>query len=101
MRQITTALATLTLAGGMATTAHADEISMGQDLHDNNCVSCHADMHGGDGSGIYTREDRLVGDLDELVEMVRRCDANVGTAWFDDEVEAVVAFLNDEYYGFD
>ncbi|WP_018870161.1 MULTISPECIES: cytochrome c [unclassified Thioalkalivibrio] len=102
MRHLTTSLAALALAGGMTATAQAnDEIRMGQDLHENNCVSCHADMHGGDGSGMYTRDDRMVGDHDELVSMVRRCDANIGTAFFDDEIEAIVAYLNDEYYGFD
>ena len=101
MRHLTTSLAALTLAGGMAATAQADDIRMGQDLHENNCVSCHADMHGGDGSDIYTRDGRMVGDREELVAMVRRCDANIGTAFFDDEIEAIVAYLNDEYYGFD
>ncbi|WP_018872666.1 cytochrome c [Thioalkalivibrio sp. ALJ16] len=89
----------LSLAGANA--ALADDIRAGQELHGDNCISCHADMVGGDGSGLYTRENRMVGSHDELVAQVNNCNVNLGTNWFDDEVDAVVAYLNAEYYQFD
>jgi len=71
----------------------AAEDSNAQELYDQNCVSCH-------GSEVYTRKDRMVGSLDQLEQQVRRCDANLGLRWFDDEVSAVTKLLNDNYYHF-
>ncbi len=98
---IATAATVLALSLGGASTALADDIRVGQDLHSDNCISCHADMVGGDGSGLYTRDNRMVGSHDELVAQVNNCNVNLGTNWFDDEVNAVVAYLNAEYYQFD
>ncbi len=94
-----TAALALSLSG--ANIALADDIRMGQELHSDNCISCHADMVGGDGSDLYTRSNRMVGSHDELVAQVNNCNVNLGTNWFDDEVNAVVAYLNAEYYQFD
>lgn len=93
--------AVLALSLGGASTALADDIRKGQELHSDNCISCHADMVGGDGSELYTRENRMVGSHDDLVAQVNNCNANLGINWFDDEVDAVVAYLNAEYYQFD
>lgn len=102
MRLFTSSFAALTLGLGFSLgTAHADDIQKGQNLHQDNCISCHADMVGGDGTDLYTRENRIVGDYDHLVRQVNNCNAQLGTNWFDDEIEAVVAYLNAEYYQFD
>ncbi len=98
---IATGMAALALSLGGASMALADDIRVGQELHSENCISCHADMVGGDGSELYTRDNRMVGSHDELVAQVNNCNANLGTNWFDDEVNAVVAYLNAEYYQFD
>ena len=100
MRTITAGLAGLALTLGTAGSALADEIRKGEELHGANCISCHADMVGGDGSALYTRDNRMVGSHGDLVAQIRNCDANLGTNWFDDEIEAVAAFLNDAYYDF-
>ncbi|WP_019627084.1 cytochrome c [Thioalkalivibrio sp. ALJT] len=94
-----TAALVLSLTGAQA--ALADDIRAGQQLHADNCISCHADMVGGDGSGLYTRDNRMVGSHPELVAQVNNCNVNLGTNWFDDEVDAVVTYLNAEYYQFD
>ncbi|MBS3800049.1 MAG: cytochrome c [Thioalkalivibrio sp.] len=101
MRPINTGLAVLTCTLGATGIALADEVGMGQELHDNNCVSCHVDMMGGDGSALYTRDNRMVGSYDELAAQVNNCKTNLGLNWFEDEVNAVVAYLNAEHYQFD
>jgi cytochrome c2 len=57
------------------------------------CLKCH-------GTEVFTRPDRKVADLAALESQVRRCDANMDTNWFDDEVLDVVAYLNKTYYKF-
>ncbi len=100
MRQITTGIAALALGLSGIGAAQADDIRKGQELHSDNCISCHADMMGGDGSGLYTRDNRMVGSHDQLVSQVNMCNTQLGTNWFDDEVAAVVEYLNAEYYNF-
>lgn len=73
-------------AGGEGTTA-------GVALHDAHCTRCHA-------TSIYTREQRLVNDLEQLRARVRQCELLAEAGWFDEEVEAVVAHLNSTYYRF-
>lgn len=69
-------------------------------LHQKACVACHTRMFGGDGSRIYTREDRLLNSRPELLRRVAFCNARVGAGWFPDEEGAVAAWLNDQYYHF-
>lgn len=65
----------------------------GKALHDANCISCHD-------SRVYTRDDRKVSDFPKLQAQVRRCDANLGTQLFDEELAQVTDFLNSTYYHF-
>jgi len=57
------------------------------------CLSCH-------GTEVFTKTDRRVKDFPALDAQVRRCDANLSTNWFDDEIQDVVAYLNKTYYKF-
>ncbi|MGB3917743.1 MAG: hypothetical protein WBL07_09910 [Thiothrix litoralis] len=57
------------------------------------CLNCH-------GTDAFTKADRKVNDLAALESQVRRCDANLDTNWFDDEIKDVVAYLNQAYYKF-
>lgn len=59
----------------------------------NKCSSCHGDV-------VYSRPDHRVQSLQQLEAQVRRCDANVGTSLFDEDIDAVVKYLNDTYYKF-
>jgi cytochrome c2 len=86
--------------------AHADpferaDASIGQALVEKHCISCHASSYGGDGSGIYTREDRKVKDGSSLVQQIRNCNTNLGLQWFEDEEFHVARYLNNTYYKFD
>lgn len=58
------------------------------------CTRCHTDS-------VYSRPDRRMKSMDQLEAQVRRCDANVGTTLFDEEISAVVKFLDDQYYQFE
>ena len=58
------------------------------------CVACHD-------STVYTRPDRRVKSLDRLESQVRMCDANLNTRLFEDDLLAVVDYLNERYYEFD
>lgn len=57
------------------------------------CLECH-------GTDVFTRPDRKVNSLVALESQVRKCDANLSTNWFDDEILDVVAYLNKTYYKF-
>jgi cytochrome c553 len=82
--------ASLACTGTLAAAADAGH---GKTLVQDNCTSCHDD-------GVYTRKDRKVTSLAGLGKQVRRCELSLGLQWFDDDVDDVVAYLNDTYYKF-
>ena len=49
------------------------DIENGKELHNSNCTSCHISIQGGDGSGIYTRENRRIESHPALIKQVNRC----------------------------
>ena len=53
-----------------------------------------------DGTEVYSRPNPRVKSLDKLAAQVRRCDANVGTGLFDEDIDAVVKYLNVNFYKF-
>lgn len=94
--------AVLALVLAAATTSVlAEDAADGEKLHADNCVACHTNMTGGDGSALYTRNDRRVSSLSGLEAQVRLCESNLGLRWFDDEVLSVVTHLNKTYYHFE
>lgn len=74
---------------------------VGKTMVEKNCISCHASSFGGDGSGMYTREDRHVKSAKQLIAQIRRCNTNLGLNWFEDEEMHVASYLNKTYYKFD
>ena len=76
------------------------DIENGKQLHDSNCISCHTSRFGGDGTGIYTREDNRIESHTALVKQVRRCRDSLGIAWPAPHVEDVVEYLNTSFYKF-
>ena len=93
MRHIGTAIATLLFLAAFGSPAQAGDAAQGKKLHQENCVSCH-------GTEVYTRDNRMVGSMSSLITQVNRCNVNLGTGWFDDEVESVAKYLNENYYKF-
>jgi len=61
--------------------------------HDGNCTRCHD-------TGVYTREDRRVRSYPMLEAQVARCDANLATKLFPDDLELLTDHLNTDYYKF-
>ncbi|MGV6827172.1 MAG: cytochrome c [bacterium] len=57
------------------------------------CSGCHD-------SSVYTRKNRRVQSMEQLEAQVRRCDANLGVKLFDDDVNVLVQYLNDQFYKF-
>ena len=55
------------------------------------CNQCHT-------TSVFTRKDRKVNSVKALEAQVRRCDSNLNTNWFDDEIHDVTAYLNQQYY---
>ena len=66
----------------------------GKKLHDEYCVSCHTPE-------IYTRKDRIVKNYRQLEERVRQCELSNELMWFDEEINAVITYLNNSFYHFD
>lgn len=100
MKHLLTALALFA-----ATMAHADPFAggdpkIGKQMVEKNCISCHASSFGGDGSGIYTREDHRVKTTKGLIQQIRTCNTNLGLKWFEDEELHVASYLNQAYYKF-
>ncbi|MDJ0834039.1 MAG: cytochrome c [Gammaproteobacteria bacterium] len=74
-------------------TAPAQDHANGAELHGQSCTGCHD-------TGVYTRQPRRVNSLPALGKQVRFCRDNLGTPWFDDEVDDVILYLNRDYYRF-
>jgi mono/diheme cytochrome c family protein len=84
----------------LSSTAIASDVNRGKSLHDDNCIECHVSIQGGDGSGIYTRADRRIDSLPALRSQVNRCKNSMGVSWPEDQIDDVVAYLNNTYYKF-
>lgn len=61
--------------------------------HEQHCTRCH-------GTEVYTREDRRVQSYPMLEAQVARCDANLATGLFPEDLARLVEHLNTQYYGF-
>lgn len=79
---------------------YASDAENGEQLHDDNCISCHKSQMGGDANKIYTRSDRKVKSFQGLKKQVGTCRDMLGLTWFDEEVDDVVAYLNQTFYHF-
>lgn len=96
----TVTLLTLATAASAVPFANGDPAS-GKKLSDKyQCNSCHIDMVGGDGSGVYTRPNRKVTKPAELSSQMKRCSGVVGANLTAQEEEHLAAYLNQKYYKF-
>jgi len=77
--------------------AHAQD---GTTLHAENCIACHAAMTGGEGSVLYTRDDRNVKSSEALSKQVNRCQSSLGLNWSKEQINAVQQYLNKSFYHF-
>jgi mono/diheme cytochrome c family protein len=86
-------LTVLPLTSPIAATSEEALVAHGKELHDEFCVGCHTDA-------VYTRENRRVKSLEALKKQVVRCRDMNDLLWYDEDIEAVVQFLNTRYYKF-
>jgi cytochrome c553 len=91
-RSTLTGITTLWLLA-TASSLPAANIDNGKKLVADNCMKCHDQK-------VYTRPDRHVTSLDGLNKQVRRCEQSLGLKWFDDDIDDVAAYLNQNYYHF-
>lgn len=76
------------------------EVSRGAELFEANCAECHMVPH--DEAWFEARaEQGNISSYDSLRTMVQGCANNFNMAWFDEDVDAVAAYLNQKYYHFD
>ncbi len=76
------------------TAVHAVDMEHGKQLHEKNCMGCHS-------SEVYTREKRVVNNFSELKERIRQCELANDLTWFDEDIDAVINYLNATYYKFE
>jgi cytochrome c553 len=77
----------------IASPGHTTDLIRGKTLVEENCVRCH-------GSEVYTRQDRRVTTLPGLQKQVQRCEQMLELTWFDDDIDNVSSYLNQQYYKF-
>ena len=77
---------------GLIATAVQAEFAPGP-YHDAQCMRCHD-------TTVYTREDRRIRSYPALEAQVARCDANLATKLFPDDLSLLVEHLNTKYYRF-
>ena len=65
----------------------------GAALYKKECTACH-------GSEVFTRPDRRVTSLTALNRQVRQCNHALEKKWFDEDINAVVSYLNQQFYKF-
>jgi len=63
----------------------------GKTLVEGNCTKCHDER-------VYTRQDRRVTTIEGLTKQVTNCERALGLKWFDDDIDDVAAYLNQNYY---
>jgi len=79
---------------------HGADLNLGRKLIDEkNCVECHASKVPGDGSAIYKPKGRI-NTAGLLRGMVEQCNTELNMGMFPEEVDAVAAVLNKDYYKF-
>lgn len=95
LRVMLTALVTACLLLLITGAAGAEDVASGKALHQQACTGCH-------GTEVYTRPDRKIDSLAGLERQVQRCANNAAKVdWTASQMDAVVNYLNDTFYGFD
>jgi hypothetical protein len=78
-----------------------DELALGRRLlAENRCNGACHQSHAADNDplSLYTRENRKVNDRDALRQMVSKCVSSLGSMIFPEEIDAVVAALDQDFY---
>lgn len=84
----------------LASKGQAADVAHGKALHDSQCVKCHTAVMGGNPTAIFTRANSHIGSYAELYQQVSRCRDRLNVDWPDENVDDVVAYLNQNFYHF-
>jgi mono/diheme cytochrome c family protein len=100
--KVQTVFIALTMTVGLlaVTQVQAANIERGKELVQENCMTCHDSIMGGNGNEIYTRPNRRIHSLSELRQQVKRCKNSLKEPWPDDQIDDVVSYLNQTFYKF-
>jgi hypothetical protein len=71
----------------------------GKVLVQKDCVGCH-ERRFGETAAIYTRSDRRVHSVAQLVAQVQYCNTELKSNYFPEDEANVAAYLNQQYYKF-
>jgi mono/diheme cytochrome c family protein len=106
VRRVASAAAVLVLVGS-ATSVWANPFpkgnaATGKKLHDPRCVSCHNSMFPDkNGTQLYSDEMfRKATNIAQLRGMIEFCNNRTKAGWFEEEIQHVGRYLNDNYYKF-
>lgn len=69
-------------------------------IADSKCEACHAKKTSGDGTRIYTRENRIVKTKTRVVAQVALCNTELNLGLFPEDEAAIAAYLNEVFYEF-
>lgn len=105
MKKLNSTLAVSLLCGLLLSPAFAEPFAdgdpkAGKALHDKHCLSCHVGIAGGDGSKIYTRDNRKIKSAKALASQVSACNSNSGAGLFPEDETHIAAYLNQQFYKF-
>src|SRR3990172_6757868 len=81
-------------------TAQAADPARGKELYAANCTACHTKLMNGDPTAIHTRPKSIIHSYESLQKRVRFCESMTGAQWGDNEINDVVAYLNQDFYKF-
>jgi len=93
-------IATYSLAVAQPKHGIRGDAGAGEAMHERDCVACHVRRMGGDGSRMYTRDERRVTTPAQLKAQVAVCNTELGTRYFPEEEDDLAAFLDRRYYKF-
>ena len=101
MKLIAALILSLAAASAMAAPFPDGNAQAGKKIFDENkCNRCHIGKVGGDGSAIFTRPDRIVNNIQEMVDRMHVCSGAVGMALTKQKEQDLGAYLNQTYYHF-
>ena len=69
------------------------KLETGKKLVKTHCSSCHQ-------TEMYTRAESKIKSADALLTQVKACDANIGSGLFDEDMAAITAYLEVNFYKF-
>ena len=93
MNKICESVICLIIIPFLSTPVLAADLKNGKSLHDKNCLRCHDESK-------YTRQDRMIKNFQQLHERIKQCELMAELTWFDEEIDDVTAYLNNQFYHF-